>query len=75
MANFDDYENIKFIEALIMTPLQTFVHYLIILSFLIDLFSFVNVKPDLSRRVEQFMPTQEKCETCDDPKDTSKAVR
>ncbi len=34
-----------------MTPLQTFVHYLIILGFVMDLFSFVNVKPDLSHFV------------------------
>ncbi|MGK7880866.1 MAG: hypothetical protein AB4060_12300 [Crocosphaera sp.] len=48
-----------------MTPLQTFVHYLMIASFLLDLFSFINLKPDLSHFVNQLTLNEKVCEMCD----------
>ncbi|MDJ0728735.1 MAG: hypothetical protein QNJ33_01965 [Crocosphaera sp.] len=48
-----------------MTPLQKLVHYLMIASFLLDLFSFINIKPNLSRVIEQLALNERKCEMCD----------
>ncbi len=45
-----------------MTPLQKFVHYLIIADFCIAVFSFVNVKPDLSHIVDDHSTLNEKKE-------------
>ncbi|MDJ0581903.1 hypothetical protein [Crocosphaera sp.] len=49
-----------------MTPLQKFVHYLVIADFFLALFSFVNVKPDLSYFIDDHSILNErKEEICD----------
>ena len=49
-----------------MTPLQKFVHYLVIADFCIAVFSFVNLKPDLSRFLDDHSILNErKEEICD----------
>ncbi len=44
-----------------MTPLQQFVQYLMIANFMINLFSFINIKPDLSHVFDQLPVSEEAC--------------
>ncbi len=47
-----------------MTSLQRLVQYIIILNFILNLFSFINIKPDLSHVFDELPLSEEACEIC-----------